>query len=243
MTERKQLLNQLEEAKKALKDYDNDNKYSNGKIYKITCNVFNIVYVGSTVTTLKSRISRHKNNYKRYCIGKDKYHKSFDILENGDYKLELIEDFPCKTKIELLDRERYWCKELKSINKKLPGRTKKQYYQDEKESISKQKKERYTNNKEVQESAKKRTKEWYQNNKDKATEYHKQYREKHREEKKAYFKEYYQKNKHKANEYYHNNKHKLKGNEKINCECGGSYLRRGKSRHFKTKKHQNYACL
>ena len=65
MTERKQLLNQLEEAKKALKDYDNDNKYSNGKIYKITCNVFNIVYVGSTVTTLKSRISRHKNNYKR----------------------------------------------------------------------------------------------------------------------------------------------------------------------------------
>lgn len=255
MTEHEQLLNQLDEAKKALKDYNNKqkkqqnefnkqqrkkDKYQNGKIYKITCNVFNIVYVGSTVTSLRDRLYKHKNNYKSYCNGNYHYQTSFKVLENDDYDIELIEDYPCESLDELLKREGYWIKKIDCCNKQIAGRKKKQYYQDNKEIINEKNKERYANNKEVQESAKKRTKEWYQNNKDKATEYHKQYREKHREEKKEYFKEYYQKNKHKANEYYHNNKHKLKGNEKIECECGGSFLRRGKSRHLKSKTHQNY---
>ncbi len=221
MTDREQLLNQLNEVKKALKNYDNDNKYSNGKIYKIICDDKTKIYIGSTITPLKTRLSKHKNCYKRYCNGKDKYHKAFDIFEIGNARIELIEEFPCKTKIELLDRERYWCKELKSINKKLPGRTNKLYYQDNKESISKHKKDRYRNNKKVQESDKMRTKKWYQNNKDKATEYHKQYREKHREEKKKYFKEYYQKN-----------------NNKIECDiCGRSVGSMVMARHKKSKFH------
>ena len=33
---------------------------------------------------------------------------------------------------------------------------------------------------------------------------------------------------------------RVNNNEKINCECGGKYLRQHKSTHFKTLKHQKY---
>lgn len=38
----------------------------------------------------------------------------------------------------------------------------------------------------------------------------------------------------------HYEKNKDKYCEKVNCECGGKYMKINKSHHFKTKKHQNY---
>lgn len=34
-----------------------ERNYSNGKIYKIKCNITNIVYIGSKVTKLESRLN------------------------------------------------------------------------------------------------------------------------------------------------------------------------------------------
>ena len=46
--------------------------YLNGKIYKIVCNETNLTYYGSTVQTLKKRLSQHKENknIKKYTTNK-----------------------------------------------------------------------------------------------------------------------------------------------------------------------------
>lgn len=48
-------------------------------------------------------IKKHleKSNKKNYTT-------SFKILENNNYEIELIEDYPCGSKRELEARERYW---------------------------------------------------------------------------------------------------------------------------------------
>jgi group I intron endonuclease len=66
----------------------------------------------------------------------------------------------------------------------------------------------------------------------------KEYYQDHREEKLEYQKEYYQENQENYKKYYQDHRDKL--TEKINCECGGTYTRPHKAKHFKTKKHQDY---
>ena len=76
--------------------------YANGKIYKIVCNKTNKVYIGSTTLTLHKRLLNHKSDSnsttRRNC-------KSSDIIINNDYYIELIEDYPCLTRKELLSCE------------------------------------------------------------------------------------------------------------------------------------------
>ena len=81
------------------------NKLDNGKIYKLVDNTNNNIYIGSTCKTLKTRLSEHKYDYKRFLNGLFPNVKSFDIIKNDDYKIELIEKCDIKTKQELLERE------------------------------------------------------------------------------------------------------------------------------------------
>jgi len=91
--------------------------YQLGKIYKIVDNTNNNVYIGSTCKILKQRLSGHVSVYKHYLKGKNNYVTSFDILENNDYEILLVESFPCDYKDELLARERYWTNKIDCINK------------------------------------------------------------------------------------------------------------------------------
>ena len=96
---------------------DNENEtndYSQGKIYKIVCNKTGLVYIGSTYRTLDERLKEHEYNCKRFIHTKkynpDKLKKicfctSFFILLNKDYKIELIENYPCESKLELEIKE------------------------------------------------------------------------------------------------------------------------------------------
>ena len=43
-----------------------DNKYTNGKLYKITDIAYNECYIGSTIETLSQRMAGHRNKYKLY---------------------------------------------------------------------------------------------------------------------------------------------------------------------------------
>ena len=74
--------------------------YQQGKIYKITCKETWKVYIGSTVQSLYNRMRTHrcKNNT---CASRE-------IIERGNYEVELIENFPCDTERELHTREQYW---------------------------------------------------------------------------------------------------------------------------------------
>jgi hypothetical protein len=83
-------------------------RYQNGKIYKIVCNITGKQYIGSTCKTLSQRLSGHKSDYKRFNEGKSGNTKSFDILKEEDYDIVLIEVYPCNTKDELHKRERHY---------------------------------------------------------------------------------------------------------------------------------------
>ena len=100
--------------------------YSNGKIYKIVDNLSDLIYVGSTCKTLNDRLNSHEQDYKSFISGKKKYITSFKILENKNYKIELIENFPCESKQDLEKKEGYFIRlyrkqELNIVNKCIAG--------------------------------------------------------------------------------------------------------------------------
>lgn len=104
--------------------------YQNGKIYRIVCNVTGKQYIGSTISSLNTRLSQHKKYIKdgKYCSSKI-------VLEEGDYDIVLIEDFPCERKEQLLQRERYYIETIECVNKKIPTRTQAEWYIDNKERL------------------------------------------------------------------------------------------------------------
>ena len=99
------------------------NKYLLGKIYKITCKTTGLCYIGSTIEkTLEIRLSKHLYDYKRHKWGIYPYVTSFKILENNNYDICLIENYPCKSVIELRERERFYIEKLSCVNKRVPNR-------------------------------------------------------------------------------------------------------------------------
>mmetsp|Transcript_24261 Transcript_24261/g.24874 ORF Transcript_24261/g.24874 Transcript_24261/m.24874 type:complete len:158 (+) Transcript_24261:133-606(+) len=108
--------------------------YQLGKIYKIVDNTNGNVYIGSTCEpTLARRLAGHVGNYKKYLNGKYHYVTSFNILENNNYDMVLIEKYPCESKEELHKRERYYIESIECINKYIPNNMTngKQEYQKE----------------------------------------------------------------------------------------------------------------
>ena len=92
--------------------------YQNGKIYKIIDNTNDNIYVGSTTQkTLARRLDNHRGHYKNYLEGKGRKCMSYDIIINNDYKIILIEDYPCDNRDQLRMREQYWIDKTKCINK------------------------------------------------------------------------------------------------------------------------------
>lgn len=92
--------------------------YQLGKIYKIVCNVTGQVYVGSTCEpTLAKRLSKHVDSYRCWLGGKSHYVTSFKVLENYDFDIVLLENYPCSSKDELFVRERYFTNEIDCVNK------------------------------------------------------------------------------------------------------------------------------
>ena len=79
------------------------NKYHNSKIYKLTDNTNQNIYIGSTIQTLQQRLQGHKSSARS---SKEGYGcASKQIIDNGDYKIELLEEFQCETKTELCQKE------------------------------------------------------------------------------------------------------------------------------------------
>ena len=100
-----------------------NNKYENGKIYRIVCNITGLQYYGSTCATLEKRLIGHKNDYNYRMNENASNMTSFKIIENGNYEILLVELFPCNSKDELLKREGFYIKNNVCVNKVLPGRT------------------------------------------------------------------------------------------------------------------------
>jgi hypothetical protein len=92
--------------------------YSNGKIYKIVCNITGDIYIGSTCEPiLARRLAGHVGNYKSYLNGKGNNITSFKIIANGNYDIVLIELFPCDSKDQLHARESHYTQNIQCVNK------------------------------------------------------------------------------------------------------------------------------
>ena len=76
--------------------------YSLGKIYKVVDNTNENIYIGGTCEpTLAKKLSKHIVDYKRFLKGTYNYATVFKILENNNYDIILIENYPCNKKDEL----------------------------------------------------------------------------------------------------------------------------------------------
>ena len=138
--------------------------YQNTIIYKIVCKDLNVkdLYIGNT-TNFRNRkkmhkaLSTHDSNIALYKM----------IYANGgwdNWSMVEIEKFPCNDGNEARARERYYFELLNSsLNMRYPIRTKKQYKEDNAESIKIQSKEYTEKNKE-------KIKEYYITNKEKILE-------------------------------------------------------------------------
>ena len=185
--------------------------------YKITSPSTNKVYVGSTKHDINERLQIHEANYRKFKDGKYNYTASFEILEFKDCKIELLENKICQSKEE---RDMVECEFIvntpNTVNKNLPGRTREQYYQDNKQEILIYQNQYYRDNKEQR-------RQYYQDNK--RRDYERQI-------------QYNRDNKEQQRQYRQVNEQKIK--EKHNCLCGGKYTYSTKSRHFKSAKHNTY---
>ena len=127
------------------------------KIYKIVDNTNGNIYIGKTTKTLKHRLSQHKYDFKnegRRCTSRE-------IIKNGDYRIELIEE------TEDDSRERFWILNTDCINVCIPGQTMKEWREDNKEY-------------------RKYKKEYREKNKEKYKEYQKEYQKEYRKYRKSW---------------------------------------------------------
>ena len=121
--------------------------YSKGKIYRLNC--ANLVYIGSTTQTLSMRKGQHRRDCNGWLNGTTHYRSSFELFKLGNPVITLIEDYPCDRKEQLLARERFHIQNNVCVNKIIPGRTKAEHYQDNREAIIKKQIKYYDLNKEA----------------------------------------------------------------------------------------------
>jgi hypothetical protein len=125
--------------------------YSNSVIYKIYCKDENVkdIYIGETTD-----FTRRKYAHKISCEKEYEFYKTSRctlyqaINSNGgwdNWNIEIIENFPCENKEQLLQRETYWIVELNAtLNKKCLASTKeykREWYNQHREIVRKKQKE------------------------------------------------------------------------------------------------------
>ena len=185
--------------------------YKEGKIYKIKCNETGEQYFGSTTYSLQVRLNSHKSKTKckKPCMAKQ-------IINRGNFQIELVENYSCQTKQELHKRERFYIDNNECINHVIPTRTPKEYRQLHKEKLKE------CNRTWLKEHRQERN--TWQNNLYKTNE------------------DYREKTKVRASEYYEQNKKKILERMLVRyvCCCGLEGSVSNKLRHEKTKRHQDF---
>lgn len=214
-----------------------DNKYQSGKIYKVIDNDYNMCYIGSTIQTLSNRLSDHK---RKYLLFKNNEHhnvsifKIFDEYGIDNCKIELIELYPCATRIELTQKEGEHIKNNPGcVNRCIAGRSQKDYASDNKDKLKSYRQEYYKTNKE---DILNKQKEYHIQNREKRLDAMKQWKEDNKDVMVQWKKD----NPEKVKE--HNRKYREAHKENINkrcmCEvCGISILSRNRTAHENTKRH------
>ena len=160
-----------------------------GKVYKISCKSDpSLVYVGSTTKSLRDRLRSHRKDCRKMQINMKLYQHVNNDWSN--WKIELIEEVQYEDKKQLYEREGHYIKSISTLNHRIAGRDKKQWCEDNKESIQEYQKQWREDNKEY-------NKQWREDN----DEYFKRYNEDNKESIQEYNKQYYEDNKESIQEY------------------------------------------
>ncbi len=158
------------------------NKYQNGKIYCLKSRKSDKVYVGSTTRSLNTRLAYHFAHYVSFMEGEKNFISSIDILEEEDYYIELIENYPCENKKQLQRREgeyiKLYTEKYNCVNIHIAGRTPQEWRDDNKEKITERTNKWRENNKEKVIEGRRR---YYNENKDKLLQRNKEYHEKNKD--------------------------------------------------------------
>ena len=107
--------------------------FSKGKIYKITNDYNDKIYVGSTCESLVKRFSKHKAKSK---LEEVKHYPLYVLMHEigfDRFRIELLEDCPCEDKYQLRQKEGQYIGEMGTLNKIIAGRTIKEWEEDNKE--------------------------------------------------------------------------------------------------------------
>ena len=152
-----------------------DERYQNGKIYKVVDSENNLCYIGSTKDPLEERFKSHLSKYKRKLEGSENIsnYTVFSIFDKygiENCKIQLVKLFPCANKYFLEDEEGYEQSLTICVNKNRAGK------------FRKLGKAEYV-------------KEWYNNNKKHSKQYNADYEMKNSQALKIYRQQYYLKNK------------------------------------------------
>ena len=147
--------------------------YTKGKIYTIRCRTDDtLIYVGSTIQPLSVRLGGHKVRSNNAKYQNNLLYRN--INHNWDnWYIELYEENSCENKEQLGKREGEVIRLIGTLNSRIEGRTKREYYKDNTNKIAEQMKQLYKANKNKKLEYQKT---YYENNKGKILEYQKQYK-------------------------------------------------------------------
>jgi hypothetical protein len=187
---------------------ETENKYNNGKIYRLMCND-GYYYIGSTIVKLNLRFNSHKKSSK---IMNTPVYNHINKIGWENVEIELIEEYPCNVKKELNKREDFYIKRSKNdplclninrayISKDERKEIQKDYYEHHKDEIIESHKEYNEKNRERVDAY---HAEYRLKNAEKRREYSRQYRLEHLDEDKERRKKYITENKDKVDEYFKN---------------------------------------
>jgi hypothetical protein len=185
--------------------------YSNSKIYRVISEIGKVIYIGGTTQTLANRMCDYRKGYKQWVEKRQNYIRVFEVLNYDDYKIELIQNFPCINKSQLAVKINQIITECGAEEYQIANELQTNFieYDSQKEYM----KQNYANNKKYHS---KQRKEYYIENKTKLL---------------AQMEKYYNANKETIRE---------KQKKKYTCEvCNIELVKRQKRRHEKTKRHQD----
>ena len=105
-----------------------------GTIYIIKNNVNNLLYVGSTFRELDVRMKQHMRDMYKYT--NFKLYKAMHQFKPNNFYIDILEEVEYENITDLRKQEGKYIKIIKpELNKNIPGRTVKEYNEDNKDSL------------------------------------------------------------------------------------------------------------
>ncbi len=93
------------------------------------------MYVGWPIQPLFKRWYQHKQNLNNEICNNILLYQRIHETDINDWYIELYEDFQAERKDQLNKREGEVIREIGTLNKRIEGRTKKEYIEDNKDKI------------------------------------------------------------------------------------------------------------